>query len=101
MKHAGSGVGLTDRVRMLRRPGEPEQLDLVEGRLGESAEFSEAVDHPEATPDRYWDGATPKALVGPVGGQHRKAIGGQLDRALEIAPELVRLRKVGHDMDSE
>src|SRR5260370_29835677 len=86
---------------MLRRPGEPEQLGLVRGRLGESAEFGEAVDHPEATEDRYRYGAVSETLAGPVGGEHREAIGGQLDRPREVAPELMRLREIGPGQDAE
>src|SRR5690349_21912075 len=87
-------MGLTDGERMLRRSGEPEQLGLVQGRLGESAKFGEAVDHPETNVNRYRYGAASERLIDPIGGQRRKAIRGELDRLLEVTAELMRLRKI-------
>ena len=94
-------MGRTNGERMLGRPGEPEQLGLIRGRLGESAELGETADHPEATVDRYRYGAVSERLVDPVGGQRREAIGGQLDRLLEIAPVEMRLREIGRGQDAE
>ena len=45
--------------------------------------------------------ALSEGLVDPVGGQRREVIGGQLDRPLELAPEVVRLREIGRGQDAE
>ena len=74
----------------MRRLGESERLGLVPGRLGESAEPSQALNQPAAIVDRYREGGS-EGLVDRVRGQRGEVIGGQFDHPLVVAPEEVRL----------
>ena len=55
-----SAVGLSDGVRMMRRPGEPDRLGFVLGRNGESTELGKTHDQPVAIRDRRRYGADPR-----------------------------------------
>lgn len=73
MEHARGMVGEKDRVRMMRRLGEPNRLRFVLGRFGESAQMGEGDQEPEAIVDRGRLTAS-KELMGPVG-RHRGEVG--------------------------
>ena len=93
VKRARGAVGQADGVRMTRRLGEPDRLGFVLGRLGESAELGEAQ-WPASDVRRPMPGGASEGLIDPVGGQRREIVGGQFDRPLVFAPEVVRLLEI-------
>ena len=85
---------------MTSRLGDPERLNLVLGRLDESAELGEAPDQPVAIEARYRRGGSER-LVDPGCGQRREVIGGQLDHPLVVASVVVRLLEIAGGQDAE
>src|SRR5262245_19278615 len=83
-----------------RRCRKPDHLSFGLGRFGESAELGEAHEEPATVEDR-WRGVEPEVLGDPLGRQRGEVVGGQRHNSLGLAPEMMRLLKIGRGGNAE